>query len=146
MPASAAFCPGCGRLMEKPRSALGKVGFLPENVAGAIAYLSFLPAIVFLTLDPFRRSVFTRFHSVQCLLVWLAVLGLAGAIRLLAFLLLIIPLIGPLLLWLLAACSALALFFLWLVLVVKAFQGETFKLPVLGDIAEHYATPRGSAF
>jgi len=132
--------------MEKPRLARDKVGFLRENFAGAIAYLSFLPAVVFLTLDPYRRNVFTRFHSVQCLLVWLAVLAIAGVIRLGAFVLLLIPMVGPLLLWLLAACSALALFFLWLVLVVKAYLGETFKLPVLGDIAERYATPGGSAF
>jgi len=132
--------------MTKPRPALGKVGFLPENVAGAIAYLSFLPAIIFLTLDPYRRNVFTRFHSVQCLLVWLTVLIVGGAIRLGAFVLLLIPMVGPLLLWLLAACCALALFFLWLVLVVKALQGEMFKLPVLGDVAERYAIPTGSAF
>jgi uncharacterized membrane protein len=28
---------------------------------------------------------------------------------------------------------------LWIILVIKAYQGEKFKLPVVGDIAEKYA-------
>jgi uncharacterized membrane protein len=35
--------------------------------------------------------------------------------------------------------AGLAAVFVWLVLVVKALQGETFKLAWLGDLAEHYS-------
>jgi uncharacterized membrane protein len=50
-----------------------------------------------------------------------------------------IPLLGPLLVVLISACVGIAAFLLWLVLTVKALQGEMFKLPGLGDIAERNA-------
>ena len=46
--------------------AQGKVGVLAENIAGALAYLTFIPAIAFLVLDPYNKNRFARFHSVQC--------------------------------------------------------------------------------
>jgi uncharacterized membrane protein len=119
----------------------GRVGFLPKNIAGALAYFTFIPAIVFLTLDPFRRDRFVRFHSIQCLLLWLGGILAALAIRLLALVLRPIPVVGILLVSLIWVLAALAGFFLWLVLVVKSMRGEAFKLGVLGDLAEHYAPP-----
>lgn len=116
-----------------------RIGFLKENIAGAIAYLTFIPAIVFLTLDPYRRNFFVRFHSVQCLLLWTSVLLVAAALKLAAYVFLFIPAIGALLIGLVSVIAALAAFFLWLVLLIKAFQGYAFKLPILGEIAEHYA-------
>lgn len=139
MPASAAFCPGCGRPMQVPPKVQGRVGFFPRNIAGALAYLTFIPAIGFLTLDPYRRDRFVRFHSIQCLLLWLACLIFGLVIRLLALLLFMIPAIGVLLISLITVVAALAAFFLWLVVVVKALQGYAFKLSVLGELAEHYA-------
>lgn len=143
MPETAAFCPGCGRPMLPVAPARTKVGWLPENILGALAYFTFIPAIIFLTLDPYRRNVFVRLHSVQSLLLWLASLIVAAVLRLIAFVLFFIPIVGPLLAYVLCAVAVLAAFFLWVVLVAKAVQGHAFKLPVLGDIAERYA-PWGS--
>lgn len=119
----------------------GRVGFLPRNIAGALAYFTFIPAIVFLTLDPYRRDRFVRFHSIQCLLLWLAGLLLTLAIRLLALVLLLIPVVGILLVSLISVLAGLAAFFVWLVAVVKSLRGETFKMGVLGEVAAHYASP-----
>jgi len=119
----------------------GKVGFLPRTVAGALAYFTFIPAIVFLTLDPYRRDRFVRFHSIQCLLFWLTGLVMGLAIRLLALVLFMVPVVGVLLISLISVLAGLAAFFAWLVLVVKALQGQAFKLSVLGELAEHYAPP-----
>jgi uncharacterized membrane protein len=47
--------------------------------------------------------------------------------------------LGPLLVLLLSIVVGLAYVVIWLVLVVKAFQGVMFKLPMLGDLAERYA-------
>jgi uncharacterized membrane protein len=47
----------------------------------------------------------------------------------------IIPVLGPLLVLLVSMVVVLAAVVIWLVLVVKAFQGEMFKLPWLGDFA-----------
>jgi uncharacterized membrane protein len=139
MPGSAAFCPGCGRAMQVVPKVQGRVGFLPRDIAGALAYLTFIPAIIFLRLDPYRRDRFVRFHAIQCLLLWLAGLIVGLAIRVLALALFMIPVVGVLLISLISVLAALAAFFLWLVLIVKAMQGQEFKLSVLGELAEHYA-------
>jgi uncharacterized membrane protein len=139
MPASAAFCPGCGRAMQVVAKVQGRVGILPRNIVGALAYLTFIPAIIFLTLDPYRRDRFVRFHSIQSLLLWLAGLIIGLGIRLLALVLFMIPVVGVLLISLISVLAALAAFFVWLVVVVKAIQGQEFKLSVLGELAEHYA-------
>jgi uncharacterized membrane protein len=141
MPETAAFCPGCGRSMQATVTAHGKVGGLPERIAGALAYFSFVPAIVFLLVEPYRRNRFVRFHSVQSLLVCAAALLLGGLLKLTSLLLLVIPFLGPLLVLLLTMVVILALLLIWLVLVVKALQGHGLSLPVLGEVADRYADP-----
>ncbi len=139
IPETAAFCPGCGRPMQTETRAQGTVGALRENIAGALAYLTFIPAIVFLVLEPYNKNRFVRFHSVQCLLLWGAAILLAIALKLASVVLFIIPVLGPLLVLLVSTVVGLAAVVIWLVLVVKAFQGEMFKLPMLGDLAGQYA-------
>ena len=51
----------------------------------------------------------------------------------------IIPIVGPLFVVLVLVVTAFAAVVVWLVLVVKALQGEMFKLPVLGKFAEQQA-------
>jgi uncharacterized membrane protein len=139
MPDTAAFCPGCGRVMRAPEPAHGTVDALPEKVAGALAYLTIVPAVVFLLLDPYKKNRFVRFHSIQCLMFWLASVGIGAALKLVGILLLIIPFLGQLLALLIFWLIGFAAFVIWAVLVVKALQGERFKLPVLGDLAEKQA-------
>jgi uncharacterized membrane protein len=116
-----------------------KLGGLGENVLGAFAYVTFLPALAFLLLDAYRKNSFVRYHSVQCLLFWLVSMVATVLVKLLVWLLLFIPVIGPLFKWLLVTIAALAALFTWIVLFVKAFQGERFRLPVIGDRAEQYS-------
>lgn len=115
------------------------VGILTENVAGALAYVSFVPALAFLLLDPYNKNRFVRFHSFQCIFLWVTGLLIAAVLRLLGLILYIIPVLGHLLVWLIAMVVILGAVVIWLVLVVKALQGETFKLPVIGDLAERQA-------
>jgi uncharacterized membrane protein len=117
----------------------GHVGVFPEGIAGAMAYFTFIPALIFLTLDPYNKNFFVRFHSIQCLLVWVVTLATAATLRLATIVLFLIPVAGPLLALLIFVVTGIAAFVLWLVLVVKALQGEPFKLPVLGDFAEQHA-------
>jgi uncharacterized membrane protein len=140
MPDTAAFCPGCGRPMKKPvPNARPEAGLFAENAAGALAYLTFIPAILFLVLKPYKKKSFVRFHAVQCLLLWGAGIIIALALKLVSDLLFLIPAIGPLLWLLISAVVVLAVVLVWLVLVVKALQGERFKLPLLGEFAAEYA-------
>jgi uncharacterized membrane protein len=50
-----------------------------------------------------------------------------------------LPVVGPLLVVLVVVVAALAAMFAWLVLLIKAFQGASYKLPLLGEFAQRYA-------
>jgi uncharacterized membrane protein len=139
MPETAAFCPACGRTIQPLVRAQGSVGRLPENVASALAYFTFIPALLFLAMEPYKRNSFLRFHSVQCLLLWAGAALAAAVIRLVGVLLVAIPVAGPLFAVLIWVVSGIFAFVIWVVLEVKALQGEMFKLPVIGDLAEKYA-------
>ena len=129
--AEGSTCPKCaGASASAPSAAAG----LTDNVAGALAYVTIIPAIVFLILEPFNRKRFIRFHSFQCIffaVAWTAlwiVLTFIGHIPFLGW--------GTVLLW---PLISLAGFILWLIMVLKAYQGQMFKLPVIGDMAEKQA-------
>ncbi len=128
VPAGAAACPGCGKStagVAVPSSA--STGGLTDNVAAALAYL-FIPAIIFLVIEPYNKNRFVRFHSFQSLFYTVACIVVH-------FVLALIPLINLIA----VPLFALGTFVLWIVLVLKAFQGQKFKLPVIGDIAEQQA-------
>jgi uncharacterized membrane protein len=107
---------------------------LADNVAGMLAYVTIIPAIIFLVVEPYNKSRFIRFHSFQSIffsVAWTAmwiVLNIVAHIPLLGFLTVLIwPLIG------------LAGLVIWIILLLKANQGLMFKLPVIGDLAEKQA-------
>ncbi len=125
--------------MPTPARAEAKSGPFSENLVAALAYLTFVPAILFLLLNPYNKNQFVRYHSVQCLLAWAAAMLAAIVLKLVGLVLFLIPVVGPLLVVLTWVIGGLAALLLWLVLVVKAFQGEMFQLPRLGNIAERYA-------
>jgi uncharacterized membrane protein len=137
MPDAAAFCPGCGRSMAAVERAQGMVGVLPEKVAGALAYF-LLPAIVFLLVEPYNKNRFVRFHSFQCLGWCLVGLVVGAMLRVAGFALFLLPALGRPLLALVFMFVILAFFAVWVVLIVKALQGEMFSLPVVGDFAERH--------
>ncbi|MFZ0773301.1 MAG: hypothetical protein WAN08_17930 [Candidatus Sulfotelmatobacter sp.] len=147
MPDTVAFCPGCGRAMrpgvqpaiQPGERVQGNVGALPQSVAGALAYCTIIPAIVFLLVEPYSKDRFVRFHSFQCIGLWLAALVVGAALRVAGFLLFFVPVLGHLISWLAYMVVSLGFFVIWVVLVVKALQGERFKLPVAGDFAEQKA-------
>jgi uncharacterized membrane protein len=108
---------------------------LSDNTAGGIAYLTCIPAIVLLIIEPYRKSPFVRFHAWQSIFFFLALVAVEivlGAV--LSF----VPYTGILLttLWRLAS---LALFLVWLIVLVAAFGGKRISLPVLGALAEKQA-------
>jgi uncharacterized membrane protein len=111
---------------------------IAENIAGVIAYITIFPAIVFLLLEPFKRNRFVRFHSFQHLLLWAAGVGIGIAASLVGAILQLIPFMRVLFLPL-GGLIGLAWFFLWLLLVAKAYYHEMFKLPYLGDLAQEWA-------
>jgi uncharacterized membrane protein len=107
-----------------------------DNFIAALAYITVIPAVVFVLMERFKRNGFVRFHSFQSIFLTVAIVVAAITMRVVYSLLVLIPVVGFLLAWLLAGVTLLGLVILWLVLLVKALQGETFRLPWIGGLAE----------
>jgi len=97
---------------------------LDPNVAGLLCYLGFwVTGIIFLVLE--QKNRFVRFHAIQSIIVF-GVLSIANAI------LSQIPIVG----WFFGVITGILTFILWIVLMVKAYHNEPYKIPLAGDIAE----------
>ena len=95
MPDAAAYCPGCGRAMAPVERARGTVGAFPVTLAGALAYCTIIPAIVFILVEPYRKDRFVRFHSFQSLGLFLVAVVVGSALRVAGFVFFFIPGFGP---------------------------------------------------
>ena len=104
---------------------LGKTSTgLQAQIAALLCYLlGFISGIVFILVE--KENKFVRFHAMQSILTF-------GALFVLQAVLPIVPIVG----WILIPLVAVLNLILWILLMVKAYQGETFKLPVVGDMAE----------
>ena len=100
---------------------------LSDSAASGLAYVTIIPAIIFLVMAPYNQKAEIRFHCWQSIS-----LGIAWfAISLIA----IIPILG----WLIFLVGSLLLFVVWIMCIVKAFGGQRFKVPVIGDFAAKQA-------
>jgi uncharacterized membrane protein len=124
-------CAACsGRAAVAPVAASG----MTDNVAGMLAYVTFIPAIIFLVTAPYNQSRFVRFHSFQSIFFCVAVFAIQVLLSILTFMPFLILLTGPL--HMLVALGALIV---WIILLLKANQGQMYKLPIIGDLAEKQA-------
>jgi uncharacterized membrane protein len=144
-----AFCAGCGAQMAdgatvcaacgKGQSVGGGAAAAPaqsqatastglnDNVAGLLSYL-FIPAIIFLVMEPFNRNKFVRFHAFQGL--FLGGVSIVGHI-----VLTIIPILG----WIILPFFSLAIFVIAIIAAIKAFQNQKWNIPVIGPMAQKQA-------
>lgn len=114
--------PPNGYAQPQPPPAAASEG-LSDTAAGALAYVTIIPAIIFLVMAPYNTRPFVKFHSFQCLglaIVWFC-LGIIW----------IIPILG----WIVGALGYLAMLVCWILCIVKASQGSALKLPVISDFA-----------
>ena len=97
---------------------------LQQNLEGLLCYvLGWITGIVFLIIE--KENRFVRFHAVQSIVVF-------GAITVVDLVIGWIPVIGWIIVWILG----IGAFILWILLMYKAYQGQLYKLPVAGNIAE----------
>jgi len=116
---------------------LGKTSTgMQANLAALLTYaLGFITGIVFYIIE--KKNKFVRFHAMQSIIVFggFAIIAfiLSVIIRLLAMIkfYFFIPLFS-----LIGTALWLAALIIWIILMLKAYNGEKFKLPVIGDIAE----------
>ena len=115
-----------GPTMSETKSSTG----LEQNVAGLLCYvLGWITGLIFMLIE--KENKFVRFHAFQSLFAFLAIFVLQIVIGIVIG---IIPALA-----ILSLIFSLAVLILWIFLMVKAFQGQTFKLPVVGDMAAQKA-------
>jgi len=125
-------CAACsGRAAAAPA---GSTAGMADNVAGMLAYVTFIPAIIFLVTAPYNQSRFVRFHSYQSIFFSVAVFAIQVGLSVMTVVPFLIFITAPL--HMLVFLGALIV---WIILLLKANQGQMFKLPVIGDLAEKQA-------
>jgi uncharacterized membrane protein len=100
---------------------------MKPNIAALLSYLAtFLTGIIFYLIE--KENKFVRFHALQSIYTF-------GGLLAIQIVLGFVPVIG----WSLIPIVSIIHLVLWVVLMIKAYQGELFKLPVVGDLAEKNA-------
>lgn len=140
-----AFCSFCGATLAAapagaPASAIPAThaAGMSDNAAAAIAYLTIIPSIIFLVLDPYKRIPLVRFHSIQNIALavawvvfWIAMVVLHTIFHIIPFVWLVFMLVEMV--------AGIAFFIAWLIALIKASKGEFFKLPFIGAFAAKQA-------
>lgn len=111
-------------LMPPPPAQAG----LSTNAAGALAYVTIIPAIIFLVVEPYNKSSFVRFHAWQSIFFCIAAVALQVILS-------VIPVIG----WIILPFAMVALLVVWIWVLLKAMKGELYQLPVIGKFAAQQA-------
>jgi uncharacterized membrane protein len=141
----APFCSSCGAAQPGGGATAPATGAAPvtsagvqqtqmaENVAGLLCYLvGWVTGIVFFLID---KRPFVRFHAAQSIVVF-------GGLQIVGFVVGIvfgISMFGGHTAsfgWALYSIVNLATFVLWILLMIKAYQGEKFRVPIAADLAD----------
>ncbi len=97
---------------------------IDANVEALLAYLlQWVSGLVLLLIE--KRNEYVRFHAMQSFVMFLT-LWIAG------WFVSIIPFVG----WVLSRIVWVVIAIAWIVGMVKAYQGEYYRFPVFGELAE----------
>jgi uncharacterized membrane protein len=142
---AASFCPKCGASQTggavAPAPAPAAVPAasptegLQENVAGLLCYvLGWVTGIIFLLID---KRPWVKFHAAQSIVVF----GGLTVIRIAMIFMssMVGGIIGYGFLGLIGLAIGLLGFVLWVLLMIKAYQHETFRVPIAAGIADGIA-------
>ena len=97
---------------------------LSDNAAGALAYVTIIPAIIFLIVEPFNKNPYVRFHSWQSIFLGIAAFAVNIVLS-------IVPVVG----WVIMPFVNLVFLVIWVYVLLKALNGQRFKLPLICDLA-----------
>ncbi len=113
---------------------------LDENIAMVLCYVAgVVTGIVFYVIEKENKNV--KFAAMQSILVFgglIVVMIACGIIGVFAGHIPVLGTIVHILLMIVNAVCGIGGFILWVLLLVKSFQGEVYKLPVVGEMAEKY--------
>ncbi len=163
-----AFCPKCGASLESSNNFCTSCGTpiaaaasapspasgpavapvmtaastgISSNVAGLLCYIfGLITGIIFLVLEPYKRDPFVRFHAFQSLffnlativfwIAWNIIQVVLSTITHGMFSLIFLPL---------DMLIGIGLFVYWIVLMIKAYNGQKHMVPIIGAIAAKQA-------
>jgi len=143
---SGAFCNFCGATLAGATAGGGSAPMsaasagLSPNAAAAISYLTIIPSIIFLVLEPYKNMKLVKFHSIQNIALSVAMvivyigLGIVSAI-----VGTVVPVIGGLIFLFLDFAIGVVFFAAWLMALIKASKGDFYKLPIIGAFAAKQA-------
>ena len=95
---------------------------LKKEAASALAYvLGPVTGIIFLILE---KDPTVKFHAMQSIVTFVGLFALQWILTLSIVLVFLVPLVGIL------------MFVLWLLLIYKAWMGQTWEVPVFGKLAK----------
>jgi uncharacterized membrane protein len=107
---------------------------LPENLAGALSYLlGPVTGIAFLILE--RHNRFVRFHAGQSVLLTILMIAISFGVSIVTTVLSIMPILGPFLSLAVSLLFGAAAFAFWLFLMFRAFNGDEWEFPWVGEQA-----------
>jgi uncharacterized membrane protein len=139
----APFCSACGASQTPASAPAGSVAApgapvpreqMSENVAGLLCYLiGWVTGIVFLLID---KRPFVRFHAAQSIVVFGGLQILSIVVSLITGVGIFAGVHGMSFGWGMNSLIGLLELVLWIVLMIKAYQGERFRVPIAADIAE----------
>jgi uncharacterized membrane protein len=118
---------------QAPQQPQAQQSGLSENAASALAYVTFIPAIIFLATAPYNQNPKIRFHSWQSICLFIASIVVRVAVGMLY------PIIGWALTAMVSWVVSLGLLALWLLVVINALNGKAFKIPIIAAFAEKQA-------
>lgn len=128
-------CAACaGRVATAPAVSQASAGGMTDNIAGMLAYITIIPAIIFLLVDPYNKSRFVRFHSFQSIFFFVAVFAVHIVLSIFTVVPFLILITAPL-----HFLVFLGTVVVVVLLAIKANSGQMYKLPVIGDMAEKQA-------
>ena len=111
---------------------------MTDNVASTLCYvLGFITGIIFLLLEPYNRNRMVRFHAFQSIFLNVAIIVLdIGLVIVFAILGSLGGFFIGLLFW---PIFGLAVFVLWIYMLISTYQGKTVVLPIIGSLAQSQA-------
>ena len=122
---------------------------LDENVAALLSYIfGWVSGLIFFLIEKDSRLV--RFHAMQAILFNVSIGVILIALWIIVFVFLLIAsqisdVLGTVfglittLLWL---AISVGILIAWVMCLIKAYQGQFFKLPIIGNFAEKFSTPK----
>lgn len=131
---------GGGYPPQGPPTGKTKTLNLDYNVAAMLAYLpiccvSLICSIIWIATEP-KENKFLRFHALQSLILTGAAVGVYFILWVIGIIAVRIFFGFGLLLFVLEMALLAVFFILFIIGAVKGYQGQMWKLPVIGDIAE----------